>query len=127
MVDATLMIGSGDVPASDGGTFERLNPMTGEVATLAAAATAADAGNAVAAAAEAFPAWSALGPGERRARLLRAADCLERRAPDFVRAMAEETGSTAGWAHFNVFLATGMLREAAAMTTQIARRSHPLQ
>ena len=82
MVEATLMIGSGDVPASDGGTFERLNPMTGEVATLAAAATVADAGNAVAAAAaEAFPAWSALGRASVAPDLLRAADCLERRAP----------------------------------------------
>lgn len=33
--------------------------------------------------------------------------------------MAEETGATAGWAGFNVKLASDMLREAAAMTTQI--------
>ena len=34
--------------------------------------------------------------------------------------MATETGATAGWAGFNVGLAAGMLREAAAMTTQIS-------
>ena len=34
--------------------------------------------------------------------------------------MMAEIGATAGWAGFNVHLAAGMLREAAAMTTQIA-------
>jgi acyl-CoA reductase-like NAD-dependent aldehyde dehydrogenase len=33
--------------------------------------------------------------------------------------MAEEIGATRAWAGFNVHLATNMLREAAAMTTQI--------
>ena len=33
--------------------------------------------------------------------------------------MAAETGATGAWAGFNVFLAAGMLREAAALTTQI--------
>jgi vanillin dehydrogenase len=120
MTDVALMIQGKDCPASDGGTFERLNPMTGERATRAAAATIADAARAVSAAATAFPVWSALGPGERRARLNKAAANLEARTADFVDAMAQETGSTAGWAHFNVHLATGMLQEAAAMTTQIA-------
>jgi acyl-CoA reductase-like NAD-dependent aldehyde dehydrogenase len=120
MVEVTLMIQGRDVPASDSAWFERLNPMTGEVATRAAAATPADAASAVASAAAAFPTWSALGPGARRARLNHAADCLEKRTPDFVDAMAREIGATAGWAHFNVYLAAGMLREAAAMTTQVA-------
>jgi vanillin dehydrogenase len=119
VTDVALMIQGKDAAASDGGTFERLDPMTGKVAARAAAATLVDAANAVSSAAAAFPAWSALGPGERRKRLLRAAANLEARTPDFVDAMAQETGSTAGWAHFNVHLATGMLQEAAAMTTQI--------
>src|SRR5258708_40222006 len=34
--------------------------------------------------------------------------------------MAKETGSARGWAGFNVQLAAGMLREAAALTTQVA-------
>jgi acyl-CoA reductase-like NAD-dependent aldehyde dehydrogenase len=119
VTDVALMIQGKDLAASDGATFERLNPMTRKVAARAAAATLADAANAVSSAAAAFPAWSALGPSERRKRLLRAAANLEARAPDFVDAMAQETGSTAGWAHFNVHLATGMLQEAAAMTTQI--------
>jgi len=71
------------------------------------------------AAAAAFPAWSARGPNDRRQRLWRAADLLASRAADFVAAMSEEIGATRAWAGFNVHLATGMLREAAAMTTQI--------
>jgi benzaldehyde dehydrogenase (NAD) len=100
-------------------TFERLNPMTGKVATKAAAFTPAEAVKAADAAAAAFPAWSALGPNARRAVLNKAAEELAKRADDFVKAMAGEIGATEGWARFNVMLATGMIREAAALTTQI--------
>ena len=75
---------------------------------------------AVEAAAEAFKAWSQTGPGERRALLLKAADALEAKTPQFVEAVAAETGATGMWAGFNVMLAAGMIREAAALTTQIA-------
>jgi benzaldehyde dehydrogenase (NAD) len=100
-------------------TFERLNPMTGKVATKATAFTPAEAVKAADAAAAAFPAWSALGPNARRAALTKAAEELAKRADDFVKAMAGEVGATEGWARFNVMLATGMVREAAALTTQI--------
>lgn len=120
MVEVPLLIGNAERPASSGATFTRKNPITGEVVTRAAAATREDAADAVAAASTAFPAWSALGPGERRARLLRAADLLEAHSAEFSNLMTAETGATAGWAHFNVHLAAGMLREAAAMTSQIS-------
>ncbi|HEY7800265.1 MAG TPA: aldehyde dehydrogenase [Hyphomonadaceae bacterium] len=100
-------------------TFERLNPMTGKVATKAAAFSPAEASKAADAAAAAFPAWSSLGPNARRAALTKAAEELAKRADDFVKAMAGEVGATEGWARFNVMLATGMIREAAALTTQI--------
>jgi len=87
---------------------------------VAPAATAADAVAAADAAAEAFPAWSALGPTERRTRLLRAADLLEARSAEFASLMTAENGATAEWGHFNVHLAAQMLREAASLTTQIA-------
>jgi len=120
MVDLMLLIGGRTMPASNGVTFERLNPITGQVATTAAAATLDDAHAAVVAAAAAFPAWSALAPTERRKRLSKAADLLDSRTGEFIAAMAEETGSTAAWAGFNVYLAANMLREAAAMCTQIS-------
>ncbi len=100
-------------------TFERLNPVTGKVATTAKAFTVDAARAAADAAQAAFPAWSALGPNARRAALNKAADELAKRADDFVKAMAGEIGATEGWARFNVMLATGMIREAAALTTQI--------
>jgi acyl-CoA reductase-like NAD-dependent aldehyde dehydrogenase len=115
-----LLVSDRDLPAADGVVFERLNPITGNVATRAAAASVADAQSAAAAAAAAFPAWSALGPGRRRARLAAAADALERRCPEFVAAMADETGATEAWSRFNVALGAAMMREAAALTTQIA-------
>jgi len=119
MFDIQLLIGNRNLAASNGKTFERRNPMTGEVASRAAAATVEDANAAAEAAAEAFPAWSGLGPNERRAKLLKAADLLEQRTPDVVNLMMQETGATAPWAGFNAHLAANMLREAASMTTQI--------
>jgi benzaldehyde dehydrogenase (NAD) len=100
--------------------FERRDPVTGAVATRAAAATIADAVAAADAAEAAFPGWSARGPNERRAMLTRAATALEARASDFVAAMMAETGSTEGWVRFNLMLAASMIREAASLTTQVA-------
>jgi benzaldehyde dehydrogenase (NAD) len=100
-------------------TFERRNPVTGDVATTASAATIADANAACDAAQAAFPAWSGLGPNARRALLMKAATELEARAPQFIEAMMGEIGATQGWAGFNLMLAAGIVREAAAMTTQI--------
>ena len=100
--------------------FERLDPMTGDVATRAAAATIADANAAADAAEAAFPSWSARGPNERRALLSRAAIALEARGGDFVAAMMAETGATEGWVRFNLMLAASMIREAASLTTQVA-------
>ena len=75
MLDVPLLIGGQSCPARDGRTFERHNPVTGEVVSRVAAATLEDADAAVAAAQAAFPAWAALAPNERRTRLLKAA-CL---------------------------------------------------
>ena len=100
-------------------TFDRINPLTGTVATRAVAATVDDAENAAASAAAAFPVWSRLGPAERRARLAASADALEAREAEFLEAMTEEIGATSSWGRFNVSLAAAMLREAAAMTTAV--------
>ncbi len=44
---------------------------------------------------------------------------MESHTDDFIKLMLEETGATAPWAGFNVYLAASLLREAAALTTQI--------
>lgn len=120
MSDMSMLINGLKVTAEKGATFERRNPLDGSVATRAPAASPADAVMAVEAAAEAFKTWSETGPGERRALLLKAADALEAKTPKFIEAVAAETGGTAMWAGFNCFLAAGMIREAAALTTQIS-------
>ena len=119
MQNISMLIGGEKVAARSGQTFSRANPLDGQIATVAPAASAEDARAAVDAAAAAFPQWSATGPGERRALLLKAAQALEARGADFARSMAAETGASAIWAGFNVHLAAGMLVEAASLTTQI--------
>ena len=119
MNDIRMLIGGEKTASASGQTFERRNPLDNSVATRAPAATPQDALTAVEAAAKAFPAWAAMGPTARRALLQKAAAALEARTPQFIEAMAAETGAAAPWAGFNVHLAAGMLQEAAAITTQI--------
>ena len=113
-----LVIGGEDVPALDGRTTEDLNPYTGEVYAVVAAAGAADVTRAVDAAQRAFPSWSQTSPAARRRIFLRAADLMETKAAEAIPLMAEEVGGVAGWAGFNLGLAAGMLREAAAAIGQ---------
>lgn len=120
MSDLSMLINGLKVSAEKGATFERRNPLDGSVATRAPAASTADAVMAADAAAEAFKSWSQTGPNERRMLLLKAADALEAKTPQFIEAVGAETGATGMWAGFNVHLAAGMIREAAALTTQIS-------
>ncbi|MEC7690871.1 MAG: aldehyde dehydrogenase [Pseudomonadota bacterium] len=100
--------------------FTRLNPLTGEVASEAPAMKGAQMQAVAEQAQQGFEIWSGFGPNQRRAILSQAAIALEGKKDDFVKAMMEETGATAGWAMFNLMLATSMLREAASLTTQIS-------
>ncbi len=120
MKDIQMLIGGERRAASNGVTFERRNPLDHSVATRAPAATPDDARAAVEAAAQAFPAWAAMGPGERRALLMKAAQALEAKGEAFAAAMAAEVGASGLWAGFNVHLAADMLLEAASITTQIS-------
>ncbi|OOY06002.1 aldehyde dehydrogenase [Thioclava sp. F28-4] len=119
MKEIGMLLDGASAPSASGASFDRIDPVTGEVATRAAAAGRDDVEAVVASAARAFPGWSATGPNGRRKILSKAADVMEARADDFVQAMITETGATGAWAGFNVHLAAGMIREAAAMTTQI--------
>ncbi|WP_108483137.1 aldehyde dehydrogenase [Oceaniglobus ichthyenteri] len=119
MQNLDLYINGAHIPAENGRVFDRCNPVSGDVVTKAAAASLGDAAKAVDAAASAFETWSLTGPGERRKKLLAAAESLQARADEIVAAMKDEIGATEGWARFNVMLGSEMLIEAAAMTTQI--------
>ncbi|MGZ2485103.1 acyl-CoA reductase-like NAD-dependent aldehyde dehydrogenase [Rhizobium pisi] len=116
----SLLINGVDRPAASGRTYDRVDPFTGELASRAAAAGSDDVTAAIDAASAAFPAWSKTGPSQRRAILMKAADIMDSKVSEFTRLMIEETGATAPWAGFNVMFAANILREAGAMTTQIA-------
>jgi len=99
---------------------DRLNPLTGQVASSVPAMSVAEALAVAGRASAAFAQWSITGPGERRALLMAAAAALEASKEEFTAAMTAETGATVDWALFNLFLAAGMMRESAALTTQIS-------
>jgi len=117
---ASVALLIGGTPKLSGATFDRFDPVTGALASQAAAAAVPDAIAAADAAAAALPGWSARGPNERRALLYKAAAALEAKAAELVDAMMGEIGATEGWARFNLALSASMIREAASLTTQIA-------
>ncbi|MDR2331567.1 MAG: aldehyde dehydrogenase [Comamonas sp.] len=119
MIEQKMLIGGQACDAGNAAMVERKNPLDGTVASRAPAATVADAIRACEAAAAAFPAWSQLGPGARRALLMKAAETLHAKGEAIAAAMASETGASGHWAGFNVHLASNMLLEAASLTTQI--------
>jgi acyl-CoA reductase-like NAD-dependent aldehyde dehydrogenase len=120
-----LIINNENIDASTGATFQRINPLTGNVITEGAAASVDDANKAADAAAEAFKTWSETGPTERRMLLLKAADILESKTPEFIDVMAGEIGASALWSGFNVMAAAALFREAASLTTQIQGETIP--
>jgi acyl-CoA reductase-like NAD-dependent aldehyde dehydrogenase len=100
-------------------TFDRRNPVTGAVASTIAF-TVRDAIAAADAAALALASSPALGPNARRTALNSAADAMAARSDAFVDAMMSEVGATEGRARFNLKLAIEIVREAAALTTQVS-------
>ena len=118
LLGPTTLTGS-DFSGDSVAIFERLDPLTGAVASTVPAMTVDDAIAVVDRAAAAFPAWSQTPPYERRRLLNRAADLLEQRAHDFQRVMAAEVAATQPWVRHNVAIGVNNLREAASLTTQI--------
>lgn len=114
-----LLIHGQSVDAHNHQTFERVSPIDGKAVSVVAAASVEDVDAAIESAHQGFKLWSALSPTERRKRLLRAADLMDQKTQDFIDVAVVEIGSSPIWYGFNVHLAANMLREAAAMTTQI--------
>jgi len=109
-----LLIGGEWTDARSGETYSQSFPFTGEEVGVAAAAGRDDARAAVDAARHAFGDWSRSAPAMRREVLNKAADLLMERQREIAGIVTEETGGVFGWGMFNVQLAAGMLREAAA-------------
>lgn len=105
---------------ADGPYLERANPVSGEVVTRVPAASVADARHAANVAASAFPKWSNMSPSARREIIARAADIMVERSEDVIAMICAESGGTRAWGELNIKLGAAILREAAAMTTQIS-------
>jgi acyl-CoA reductase-like NAD-dependent aldehyde dehydrogenase len=108
-----LYIG-GEWVAGDG-TFDDVDPYTGEVMAQVPRATRDHARRAVEAAAAAFPAWAALPPAAKQDLYLKAADVVRERQQELVDLAIRETGSTFGFGMFQTELIIGMLRHAAGL------------
>ncbi|MCO6390838.1 aldehyde dehydrogenase family protein [Aliihoeflea aestuarii] len=106
--------------AQDGPFLERKSPVSGLVVTRVHAAQVADARHAANRAAAAFPKWSQTSPSGRREILNRAAQILLDRREEFIKKINEETGGTRAWGELNCKLGVSILREAAALTTQLS-------
>ena len=108
-----LLVDGQWTPASTGRTITTARG-TGEPLARVAAAGLDDVDRAVAAAAGAAAGWGATAPGRRREILEQAATLLSERSAGLAELMSREMGAAAGWCHFNVHVAVGMLKEAAA-------------
>ncbi len=111
---ARLLIGDDWTDALSGRIYEQAFPYTGAAVGIAPAASRQDARAAVDAAERAFGDWSHSAPAVRRAILSKGADLLMERQQEIAGTVTEETGGVFCWGMFNVELAAGMLREAAA-------------
>ncbi len=80
------------VDASDGGTWDLVNPATEEVIEAVPYGTVDDARAAIDAASAAFGEWAAKTPFERAAVLVRAAELITERADEYGRLTTEESG-----------------------------------
>lgn len=120
-----LVIDNQKLDASNGKTFQRVDPLSAATVSVGAACSVEDAIRAAESSERAFRTWSRTGPTERRRILLAAADALESKMAQFCSVMAEEIGASQLWAQFNVGASANLLREAAALTTQIKGETIP--
>ncbi|WP_297835511.1 aldehyde dehydrogenase [Pseudomonas sp.] len=124
-MNVQLVIDNVKQAAEGGKTYRRLDPVTSQLVTEGAACSVEDALRAAASSQAAFKTWSKVGPTERRRLLLAAADVLESKMATFCSVMAQEIGASQLWAQFNVGASANLLREAAALTTQIKGETIP--
>jgi acyl-CoA reductase-like NAD-dependent aldehyde dehydrogenase len=124
-MNTQLVIDNIKQDATGGKTFHRVDPLTARLVSTGAACSVEDAVRAAESSQRAFGKWSKTGPTERRRLLLAAAAALEAKMSEFCTVMAEEIGASQLWAQFNVGASANLLREAAALTTQIKGETIP--
>ncbi|HAB39154.1 MAG TPA: aldehyde dehydrogenase, partial [Rhodobacteraceae bacterium] len=105
--------------ASDGTTFEVLNPLDDSLYAMAAKGTEADMRDAVSAAKAAFPGFKNTTPNERETWLIKAAEIMERRKNDILDCLIDEVGSPFAKAMFEFKKGVSMTRAAAGLARQV--------
>jgi len=106
-------------------TLDVINPATGKLLTRCARADQAQVDAAIAAAKQAFPAWAATPIDTRRKALLKIADALEARTPEFAKLLTQEQGKPLAFAAYEIGGSVAMIRAFAAMDlpTKILRET----
>jgi acyl-CoA reductase-like NAD-dependent aldehyde dehydrogenase len=108
-----LMINGRLTPGAS--SLDVINPATGQLLTTCARADKAQLDEAVAAAKTAFASWSATPLEQRRQALLKIADALTARIPEFARLLTEEQGKPLAHAMGELGGSVAMIRAFAAM------------
>jgi succinate-semialdehyde dehydrogenase/glutarate-semialdehyde dehydrogenase len=122
VVDAVvkrLFIDGSWVDAADGGTFEVLDPSTGETLAAVADATPADGRSALTAAVAAQPSWAATAPRQRADVLMAAFELLNERVDDLALLMTLEMGKPLPEARGEIAYAAEFFRHFAAEAVRI--------
>jgi betaine-aldehyde dehydrogenase len=109
------------VASADGGTYDVVDPTTGQVYAEAPMSGAEDVDRAYGAAAAAFESWGSTTPQERGNALLKIADAIEARAEEFNRVESRDTGKPLhltmseempyAWDHFRFFAGASRILE----------------
>jgi acyl-CoA reductase-like NAD-dependent aldehyde dehydrogenase len=92
LLSANMIIGDTRSPTGSGGTYDHVNPSTGQVQAQVPLAGEAEVEAAVSAARAAFLTWKTWNPAERRLVLARLAELLKQNGEKFVSIQALETG-----------------------------------
>ncbi|MEA9984676.1 NAD-dependent succinate-semialdehyde dehydrogenase [Subtercola sp. RTI3] len=109
-------------PASDGGTFDVIDPSTGDALLTIASATPADGAAALDAAVGAQRAWARTAPRERAEILRRAFEAVTARSDDFALLMTLEMGKPLAESRGEVAYGAEFLRWFSEETARIAGR-----
>lgn len=120
--DVGMFVKGMQIGAETPATFERLDPSTDLVASVAAAGRAVDAESVAAIAAESFDEWSSQTGGERADVLKRAGTLISNYADRFAVSMTKEIGATPEWVAFNLRIAAEVLIATADLA--VAFESH---
>ena len=119
LFETHLIIDGRLVGSEASGRFERRDPLSDAVVTLAAACTVSQARDAANAAARAFVSWSESDPALRQSILDAAAALMVARQDEVMEIATEEIGSSPDWVRFNVRIAADMLRQTADLVSAI--------